>query len=1099
MEIRELIASRRSKAQLFSIATLLFGLMVISALLIFVVINIGYDSISQSSIISSSSSNLGMILKESAGTFAESSGSAALNALYMYESNASLRKSNFISNFSEFMQYLMVNGTIPGVQQGSNTANIVSGYMLGATFTAYNSEISGITGAGSKQVSINETAPQISQGSPYSISVSYTEYVSINTTTGRQSFSIPVSASIPINNTPDLFYAQQGIYRPIKPSGLSGLATVISNDYASYGTTNASVYGTIYLIPSPTTCAISISSKINTPPYNAQIIIATPNANAITAPGCSVLDTYGGLITEKISATGTPIVPYLVFSGVNNVLQSVSTGQPVLLYGPGLSLLNISGLRSAVDSGDFFASPFAPSYIQRASGDLAAQSPSGISTFSGYGRTAPRLNSSSQSSNSIVLSESQNSVSSYTVSAWVYPTSQNGIIVGTQGSPAQSLALGIGKSAPSCSGDDEHYLPSSFFFGDVNGGTTIGVNTVAQFQLNRWYFVAGTFNSVSGGAVSASQFRLYINGVNVSASACSVGSDTSPLASTADMQIGGAGFNGIVSGVQVYDSALTQLQIYKLYRDGMFGLPASNAQLAGWYPLDGNANDLSGNGYYQVSSTAPPYVALPSYSRDSALPAVASQPYPIPGTENCDNNTQCVDYALPHIYLSDNPLELDNGGISAAYFDGTSSYFEQSGGYNFMRHSDDQPFSISIWVYPISDSGVIVSEFASPSIQTELNRPMMELYKGDLYINVWKNNCVKVGLVPAGEWSNLVFADTGNQYYGYINTVEGHDHGAGLNNGLPSGISTFYALGAGNGVYNCGSGLPFHGMMADFQFYNITLDQQQINQIYGSGIDAAPFTTTNSVGWWPLNGNGADYAGQDAGFGNSLAYEFMQSNFSEVNSLAVNPIGLSTVSGVSGEWQSVGFPTVPFQQVRWNVTAWNLPSDVQAISYEAISSNPIAPSSTVPVQIGSFFSGLPGADQGWSFGTAKYRGANFFGSPAMPFPQTMGVLNANVSCAEPFNSTGYTAATNMTLSGAYNFSMAYDDRMEVFYRQVGSGTWSHIFDPGAAWPDTSPGTNSRAEPLGPVRISFPAGNYQIVVDWMNGCSGGLSTFQMTKG
>ncbi|MCL4364754.1 LamG domain-containing protein [Candidatus Marsarchaeota archaeon] len=1095
--IRSLSGKKGQKAQLFSIAALLFGLMVISALLVFVVINIGYDQISQSSIISSSSSNLGMVLGESADAFASSSGSAALGTLYLYESNASLRGRNFITNFSEFMQYLMVNGTLPNVQKGSNAANAISRYMRGATFASYNSEISNINGSGSKQVSINETLPQISQDGPYSISIAYTEHVSVNTTTGRQSFSIPVSTSISLNDTPDMLYAQQGIYMPVRPASISGLVSVIGNDYASYSNTNPAantfVYGTVYSIPSPQSCSITISGKINNPNYNSQIIIATVNAIAITAPSCTVLDKYGGLITESISGSADLGIPYLVFPESNNALQSVRTGQKLLLYEPGMSLLDISGLRNAIDSGDFLPSPFGPSYMQRASGNLYAQSPSGIFTYGGYGIQAPYFNSTLRS-NSIVLSESQNSVVSYTISAWVYPTSQNGMIIGTYGRQAHSLELGIGSSQPSL------VLPGRFFFGDVNSGTAVGVNTLGQFQLHRWYFVVGTFNSIPGNPVAPSQFRLYVNGANASVSQFSSGSDTSPLTSTAGMQIGGYGYNGMIADVQAYDSALTPAQIYRLYLNGMDSLPVTGSELAGWYPLDGNANDMSGNGNYPISTELPNYMQIPSYMRDSALPATASHAYPIPGTSNCYSNIQCVNYTLPHLYLGNGAMELNNGRVSAAYFNGQTSYFEQSG--NFISQTVYKPFSISLWVYPVSGTGVIVGEQPSQTFESGLNQPIMELYGGELYINIWKNQCVKVGPVPTGEWSNLVFVYdggvTGGKYYGYINANPGSDFGAG--NGPTQGTSPmFYILGAGS-ANSCKNGLPdagqpFQGLMANYQLYNISLLQQQVNQIYAGGIDGTPLTTSNTLGWWPLNGNGAEYMNQNPGFGNSLSYEFIQLNYSEANSPAVNPIGLSSVSGVGGEWQSTGFPAPAFQQVRWNVTAWTLPSNVKYISTQDVESDPLDPGGTTANQIGSFFSGVPSGDQGWSFASAQYRGTNFFGSAATPFPQSLGVLNSNVSCSEPFNSTGYTAAVNLTLSGEYNFSIAYNHAMAVFFRKVGGNSWSQVFNIDTTWPTTP---SNLPQSQGPVSVTLN-GEYQLVVDWNNGCKGGLSTFLMTKG
>ena len=54
-------------------------------------------------------------------------------------------------------------------------------------------------------------------------------------------------------------------------------------------------------------------------------------------------------------------------------------------------------------------------------------------------------------------------------------------------------------------------------------------------------------------------------------------------------------FVGSLADAQVYNLSLTQSQIQSLYSEGIGGAPLSNAGLVGWWPLNGNANDYSGN------------------------------------------------------------------------------------------------------------------------------------------------------------------------------------------------------------------------------------------------------------------------------------------------------------------------------------------------------------------------------------------------------------------------------------------------------------------------------------------------------------------------
>ncbi len=56
-------------------------------------------------------------------------------------------------------------------------------------------------------------------------------------------------------------------------------------------------------------------------------------------------------------------------------------------------------------------------------------------------------------------------------------------------------------------------------------------------------------------------------------------------------------FNGSIANVQIYNRALSTNQITALYQEGIGGDPIDLSHLVAWYPLNGNANDYSGNNY----------------------------------------------------------------------------------------------------------------------------------------------------------------------------------------------------------------------------------------------------------------------------------------------------------------------------------------------------------------------------------------------------------------------------------------------------------------------------------------------------------------------
>ena len=115
-------------------------------------------------------------------------------------------------------------------------------------------------------------------------------------------------------------------------------------------------------------------------------------------------------------------------------------------------------------------------------------------------------------------------------------------------------------------------------------------------KLNTWYFVVGTYNQNSG-AVS-----IYINGVQPTGGS---GSDA-PAGSLQTEYGGGFAFGSFPAqgtytdmqeaNIQIYNTSLSSSEIMTLYQEGIGGAPIRPQNLVGWWPLNGNANDYSGNG-----------------------------------------------------------------------------------------------------------------------------------------------------------------------------------------------------------------------------------------------------------------------------------------------------------------------------------------------------------------------------------------------------------------------------------------------------------------------------------------------------------------------
>ena len=121
----------------------------------------------------------------------------------------------------------------------------------------------------------------------------------------------------------------------------------------------------------------------------------------------------------------------------------------------------------------------------------------------------------------------------------------------------------------------------------ANNGGNFGSFTVPK---NQWVFVAYTLNGTI--------LTLYENG----ASQTFTTSGTYQITPTA-LDIGTDGvsfnrpsFNGSIANVQIYNTSLSANEIQALYLEGIGGAPINLQHLVAWWPLNGNANDYSGNG-----------------------------------------------------------------------------------------------------------------------------------------------------------------------------------------------------------------------------------------------------------------------------------------------------------------------------------------------------------------------------------------------------------------------------------------------------------------------------------------------------------------------
>jgi hypothetical protein len=114
-----------------------------------------------------------------------------------------------------------------------------------------------------------------------------------------------------------------------------------------------------------------------------------------------------------------------------------------------------------------------------------------------------------------------------------------------------------------------------------------------EINSNQWYFIATNWTGppsdvlsifINGKLISSAVNPITINSISgaflISGRFCSTPTDF---------------FSGEIANVQLYNTSLSANEIQALYLEGIGGAPLVLQNLVGWWPLNGNTNDYSGD------------------------------------------------------------------------------------------------------------------------------------------------------------------------------------------------------------------------------------------------------------------------------------------------------------------------------------------------------------------------------------------------------------------------------------------------------------------------------------------------------------------------
>jgi len=404
-----------------------------------------------------------------------------------------------------------------------------------------------------------------------------------------------------------------------------------------------------------------------------------------------------------------------------------------------------------------------------------------------------------------------------TISAWVYAESQNGRVVSKRGG----------------GGTNYDFYIESRYLRLYDGGT--GPFSTGRINLNEWSHILISVNSGTG--------TYYINNAFAGTGTFSISS----VSTSQPFYIGGsytpvlAYFNGKLSNVQIFNTALTEPEVETLYNYGspirtLANIPQSS-NLKAWYKLD------------------------------------ASEVYNNTTTEwSVDNNQN------PSAY----PSSLD--------FDASSSDYIQIP-YNVNLTPQNGNFTISAWIntdnlsgwHPIWCTQNLSSGAINVALHTFGNKVRATVggsTNNPSYPSSWALLLDSTESLTTSTWYHIAVSyDMSGDAQIYINGNP--DNSGPIENPQTNWDTGDRFIGEGEGYWD--------GRISNLSIWNTALTSPQVTEIYNNGTPSnlsSHSATSNLVSWWKLNNtttgiedakgsnNGTNYGATEyTGFVNTLAGE----------------------------------------------------------------------------------------------------------------------------------------------------------------------------------------------------------------------------------
>ena len=198
--------------------------------------------------------------------------------------------------------------------------------------------------------------------------------------------------------------------------------------------------------------------------------------------------------------------------------------------------------------------------------------------------------------------------------------------------------------------------------------------------------------------------------------------------------------------------------------------------------------------------------------------------------------------------LFNSPIFMNSLGFIS--FNGSTQYLATPNIRTYFKSvntSAQRSFTMSFWFYPLTATGVLVSELDSQAPSVGWHASNVEILNGFIKYRIWNGPIItSAAAVTLNQWHHIALVYDGTSVKGYLNGVlQGTQAGA---REIPP-TSQNYAIGASE-TTNMGAGNYGNFHLAQFKIHNLPLSDKEISQEYELRKSEFDYTihspTTNS-------------------------------------------------------------------------------------------------------------------------------------------------------------------------------------------------------------------------------------------------------------